>query len=243
MTSTVRLRRRVTTSTSTSVGAVVAAVATTVAAVATTGCAGDPPSAVVGIEVTGCSPYPEVGSGMFVTVEQFDEPVVLTAAHVLKGAREITVTRDDVRGRGTIIAFDPDMDLALVAVDGVEAPFPWTVDSASAEEGDRGVAYVVRDGEAVTVPITIARRVRIRTEDIYINGETLRPGYELTADIGPGDSGGAVVVDGSVVGVVWARSRRSADRAYAIDPERGGDLVGYQLDSGDLSSVDLTRCS
>lgn len=207
------------------------------------GCAADPPSAVVGLQVIGCSPYPEVGSGMLVTVEGVDEPVVLTSAHVVKGAREISVTRGDARGDATIVAFDPDLDLAYLAVDGIEAPFPWPIDSEAVEGGERGVAYVVRDGEVVPLPLTITRRVQIRTEDIYVEGETVRPGYELAVDIDAGDSGGAVVVDGRVVGVVWARSRRDTERAYAIDPVRAGDRVRAQLDSGDLTDVDLTRCS
>lgn len=218
--------------------AVLLATATIVA-----GCAADPPSAVVGLQVVGCSPHPEVGSGMVVEVDGVDEPLVLTAAHVVKGAREITVSRGEVRGTATIVAFDPDMDLAYLAVEGIETRFPRSVDSAAVDGGERGIAYVVRDGEVVSLPLTVARRVQIRTEDVYIEGETLRPGYELAVDIDAGDSGGAVVVGGDVVGVVWARSRRDTERAYAIDPVRAGDLVREQLETGDLSGVDLTRCS
>lgn len=221
-----------------------AAVGTVVAAAAVlTACAADPPSAVVGLQVVGCSPHPESGSGMFVEVDGVDDPLVLTSAHVVKGAREVTVRRGQASGVGTVVAFDPDMDLAYLAVDGLAAPFPWTIDSDRITGGEDGVAYVVRDGEAQALPVTIRRRVQIRTEDVYIEGETLRPGYELGVDIDAGDSGGAVVVDGRVVGVVWARSRRDTERAYAIDPSRAGELVRRQLVTGDLSGVDLTRCS
>lgn len=207
------------------------------------GCAADPPSALVGLQVVGCSPYPDVGSGMFVEVAGSSRPLVLTSAHVVKGAREITITRGEARGTATIVAFDPDMDLAYLAVDGLTAPFPWSVDSGSIVGGERGAAYLVRGGEPVVLPLTVARRVQIRTEDVYIEGETMRPGYELSVDIDAGDSGGAVVVHGKVIGVVWARSRRDADRAYAIDPVRAGDLIERQITSGDLGDVDLTRCS
>lgn len=223
-----------------------AVAAVVVLAAVLAGCAGDPPSAVVGLQVVGCSPHPEIGSGMFVDVNGIggiDEPLVLTSAHVVKGARDITVTRGGARGTATIVAFDPDMDLAYLAVDGIGTRFPWSVDSDAVVGGERGVAYVVRDGEAVSLPVTVARRVQIRTEDVYIEGETMRPGYELAVDIDAGDSGAAVVVDGKVVGVVWARSRRDSERAYAIDPVRAGERVRRQLDTGDLTDVDLTRCS
>jgi hypothetical protein len=42
---------------------------------------------------------------------------------------------------------------------------------------------------------------------------------------------------------VWARSRQDTDRAYAIDPVRAGARVREQLATGDLTDVDLTRCS
>jgi S1-C subfamily serine protease len=206
-----------------------------------TGCANDPPSAAVGVEVLGCDPGVEHGSGMIVDTDL--GPLVLTSAHVVKGARSITVTRGDERAEATIVAFDPEMDLAHLAVDDLATPFPWPIDSTSITGGETGSAYVVRDGRVVTLPVTVVRRINIRTEDIYIDGETLRPGYELRVDIDPGDSGGAVVVDGEAIGVVWARSRRTTDRAYAIDPDRAGTTITRQLQTGDLTGVDLTRCS
>ncbi|MFZ8997056.1 MAG: trypsin-like peptidase domain-containing protein [Ilumatobacteraceae bacterium] len=206
-----------------------------------TGCANDPPSAAVGIEVRGCDPGIEHGSGMIVDTDI--GPLVLTSAHVVKGARSITVTRGDERAQATVVAFDPEMDLAHLAVDELATPFPWAVDSTAITGGEVGSAYVVRDGRVVTLPVTVVRRINIRTEDIYIDGETLKPGYELRVDIDPGDSGGAVVVDGEVIGVVWARSRRDVDRAYGIDPDRAGTTITRQLRTGDLTGVDLTRCS
>lgn len=206
------------------------------------GCAPDPPSAVVALAATGCGPHPDVGSGMFVDVDGVVDPLVLTSAHVVAGARKITVTRGEASGTGTVVALDPDMDLAYVAVDGLVASHPWAVDSSAVAGGERATVYVVRDGRVVALPSVIDRRVQIRTEDVYVEGETLRPGYELSAQIQEGDSGGAVVVAGKVVGVAWARSRTGDRRAYAIDPHRAGDHIREQVLTGDLGVVDLTRC-
>jgi len=207
-----------------------------------TGCDSAATSAAVGLRVVGCRPHPEHGSGALVRLPGVDEPLVLTAAHVVAGAEDITVTRGDTAQMGTIVAFDPEMDLAYLAIEGVDGSPAWTIDSAAVTSGDTGVAHVARDDVPVEVPVTFERRVTIRTEDIYVEGETRRPGFELTADIDEGDSGGAVVVDGKVVGVVWARSRRASDRAYAIDPVRAGERLRAQLATGDLGDVDLTRC-
>jgi hypothetical protein len=94
----------------------------------------------------------------------------------------------------------------------------------------------------VALPVTIARRVIIDTEDVYGEGSTTRPGYELVADIEPGDSGALVVIDGEGIAVVWSRSRRTDDRAWAIDPIRGGDTIRDHLANGIDPEIDLERC-
>lgn len=208
-----------------------------VAALALTACAPDPPAGVVGLAVDSCDPGIENGAGIVVA-----PGLALTSAHVVAGGKGISVHHADRAFEGTIVGFDPEMDLAYVAFE-PRAAASLDVDSDRVEPGDHGVAWVVREGEIVDVPVTIRRRVNIRTEDIYIQGETLRPGYELDADIRSGDSGAAVVVGGKVVGVIWARSTKFDDRAYAIDPERAGDLIDRQLRTGELGpDVDITRC-
>lgn len=169
--------------------------------------------------------------------------LVLTAAHVVAGADEIVVSRPGrPTATATIVAFDPEMDLAYLDV-GSWYGTPQPVASDHVDAGDRGVAWVYRDGEPVEVPVHIRRRVNIRTEDIYVEGETNRPGFELDAAIESGDSGGAVLVDGELAGVIWARSRRFEDRAYAIDPSRAGELIDHQRSSRELGDdVDVTRC-
>lgn len=200
------------------------------------GCAPDPPTAIVGIVAEGCQPGRETGSGALV-----EDAIVLTSAHTLRGAQSVSVTLGDASVDAEIVGFDPDLDLAYLQVD-LPGAQPLDVDSSSVDAGDRGRAWVVRNGGPVPIDVTVERRIRLRTEDIYVEGETERPAFELSADIEPGDSGGPVIVDGNVVGVVWARSRDAAGRAYAIDPDRGGDRIDQQVETGSLGDVDVSRC-
>ena len=213
-----------------------------VAAVALPGCGADLPDGVVGLTHVGCPPETSNGSG--ITVEP---GLVLTAAHVLKGADEVAVTNGRRTTTATVVAFDPAMDLALVRLaDGLGTPTPIAeLDDIGEEdmEGRSGVAYVLRDGRVVSIPVTVRRMINLRTEDIYIDGRYDRPAWELDADTRSGDSGGAVVIDGRVIGVLSLRSNRFESRAYAVDPVRGGDTIRRQLASGDLGDVDLTRCT
>lgn len=207
-------------------------------------CAPDSPSAIVGLSVKACDTGLESGSGAFV-----GPGVVLTAAHVVAGARTITVERpgSDRPMRGEIVGFDPINDLAYIKVHDRSYQH-LEVANSSAVSGDTGVAYVVRKGAVIALPIEVARPVNIRTEDIYIDTMTNRPGLELVADINAGDSGGVVVVDGRVVGVIWARSNLAADRAYAMDIVAGSASVDEQLATGVIGDdatgapIDLARC-
>ena len=206
-------------------------------ALVTTACAPDPPAAVVGLIVDSCDPGIELGSGMVIA-----PGLALTAAHVVAGGDGITVDQQGRRSAGTIVAFDPDMDLAYVAFDSGPSAIP-TVASAHVDAGDTGTAYVVREGEVTHVPVRVRRSITLRTEDIYIQGETLRPAFELDADIRSGDSGGAVMIDGKVVAVISLSSNKYEARAYAIDAVRAADLIEQQRASGQLGpDVDITRC-
>lgn len=207
-------------------------------------CAPDPPSAIVGLSVKACDTGLESGSGAFVA-----PGIVLTAAHVVAGATTITIERPGIGSPmvGEIIGFDPINDLAYIKVDDRTTQHLQVATSA-AGAGDVGTAYVVRKGTVVSLPIEIARPVNIRTEDIYIDTMTNRPGFELVADIDAGDSGGVVVVDSKVVGIVWARSNLAPDRAYAMDIVAGSASVDEQLATGVIGDdaagtpIDLARC-
>ncbi len=208
--------------------ALLAVAAATTGSLLATACAPDPPSAIVGLTVNACDTGSESGSGALVA-----PGIVITAAHVVAGAESITIDRP---GRaapmaGTVVGFDPINDLAYISVDDSSGEH-LDLATAAVRTGDTGTAYVVRDGEVVALPIEIARPINIRTEDIYVDTMTNRPGYELGGRIEAGDSGGVVVVDGQVVGVIWARSNKTENRAYAMDIVAGSTTIDEQLRSG-----------
>lgn len=182
----------------------------TAGVLALAGCASDPPSAIVGIRAEGCGVH--IGSGAFIGVD-----TVLTAAHTVAGAESLTVFSDGRSLPAELIALDADNDLALVRADGPRGE-PLPMHTRRVDAGSAAVAYVVRDGEVISLPVTIVRWVTVETTDIYREEEVSRPGLEISGAIEPGDSGAAVVADGKLVGVVWARSNQSLGRSYATDP-------------------------
>lgn len=140
---------------------------------------------------------------------------VVTNAHVVAGASEITVTdADGVSRAAELRAFDPVRDLALLSVVGLEA----TALETDAPQGGTDATALVRAAEAIEVAeVRIERTINIISTDIYGQGEHRRRGMELSADIDAGDSGGAILdASGRVVGIVFSASRTQTDVAYAV---------------------------
>jgi S1-C subfamily serine protease len=181
----------------------------------------EPAASTVGIEARGCRLLPNQAVGVAV-----DGDLVVTVAHAVAGEQDIDVITPDGRTLpASLAAIDPDLDAAVLHVDGLELPaLP-----RHAFDGARGSpASIVRidDGRAETVPVTIRRRVSINTTDIYRKGEHVRPGFELGASVVAGDSGSGVIDDdGRLLGVVWAASREAEDRAWALPIEAYEPLV------------------
>ena len=177
-----------------------------------------PIEAAVQVRVAGCRSIEHLGQGSMVGPR-----LVLTSAHVVAGGTAIDLTTaDGSAASGTVVHLDPDLDLALLETDR-ELGRPLAI--GRADPGDVGTVVVRRDDQLQPMSVGVVRPVTIRTEDIYIEGHVLRPGYELEATIEPGDSGGAVVVDGRAVAVVWSRSRQNDNRAWAIDPNAIADAI------------------
>ena len=203
----------------------------------------DPRPQAVGIRAEGCRAVADLGSGLAIGPD-----LVLTSAHTVAGASDLTVLIDaKTTAPATVVAFDPSMDLAYLRTSGdaaIESTRP-VISSEQAEPGVAGRALVFRDGAATEVDVEIRRRVVINTEDIYVEEGARRPGFEISADIQLGDSGGAVLVGGEVIAIVWARTRDfDDDRFYAIDVSRARGRIDAQLAAGDLGpEVDLSRCT
>jgi S1-C subfamily serine protease len=158
------------------------------------------------------------------------EDLVVTNAHVVAGERETEVIRDDgSRADATVVAFDPDRDLAVLRVPGLDRD-PLAIAPSSAESAG-GVYGHPGGGPLRIAPFAVSRRINAVGRDIYGTGVTTRDVLELRASLRPGDSGSALVSPaGTVVGVAFAIAPDRADVAYALATDElqavlSGDLV------------------
>ncbi|MCU1498320.1 MAG: hypothetical protein JWM47_2273 [Acidimicrobiales bacterium] len=152
------------------------------------------------------------------------DDLVATNAHVVAGEDETAVETSDGRSHpGTVLAFDPDRDLAIVSVPGLDRP---VLPLGAAAVGDRGAVFGHPGGGPLRLaPFEVGERVDATGSDIYDREQVTRQVLVLAAALRPGDSGSALVSpDGDVVGV-----------AFAIAPDRPG--VSYALSTRELQAV------
>ncbi|MHC3472473.1 MarP family serine protease [Streptomyces sp. 7R007] len=169
---------------------------------------------------------------------------VMTNAHVVAGIDDPSVRIGGV-GRSyqaRVVLFDPDRDVAVLYVPGLDAPVLRFDDSAA--RGDSAVvAGYPQDGDLNLQAATVAGRVRATGQNIYSDATVTREIYSIRSTVRPGNSGGPLLTtDGRVYGVVFARSTTNDETGYvltaaevAADARRAADATGA-VDTGELIS-------
>ncbi|MFH1474250.1 MAG: MarP family serine protease, partial [Chloroflexota bacterium] len=143
----------------------------------------------------------------------------VTNAHVVAGSERITLRGVAGSGRGTVVLFDPDLDIAVVRATALRLPALVLAPKAP-DRGVVGAALGYPNGAGISaLPAAVTARVRARGRDIYGEAPIVRDVLELRAAIEPGGSGGPLVLpNGTVGGVVFAESRTDETVGYALDP-------------------------
>ena len=168
---------------------------------------------------------------------------MLTNAHVVAGARSVQVQLASGRSvDATVVLYDPDRDIAVLHVPGVDAP-ALTLAATDAVQGD--IAAVV--GYPENGPFTVrTARVRGRTEidgtNIYGTGDVRRSIYSIRAIVREGNSGGPLLAaNGTVLGIVFATARDSADTGFVLsDDELAPDAAAGRGRTAAMTTGDCT---
>jgi len=205
---------------------------------------GDPQAAAIAARAVGSTVRVEaLGCGASFTGTAFSVAAgyFVTNAHVVAGADRVTLRSAVSSGRGTVVLFDPDLDVAVVRAPALELP-PLVLASRAPERGTVGAALGHPNGARLTVlPAAVTAQVRARGRDLYGRSPVVRNILELQAEIEPGDSGGPLVLaSGTVGGVVFAESRTDPGVGYALDPTAVAVAVGPGV--GETAAVDTGPC-
>lgn len=147
--------------------------------------------------------------------------LVATNAHVVAGIPSVSV--DDANGshNASVLVFDPNLDMAVLAVGGLAgSPLPIVV--AQQRNGTHVIALGYPGGGVFTSSAAnIIDERQASGRNIYNSGLVTRVIYELNANIEPGNSGGPLVrPDGTVVGLVFAKSTTNPNLGYALTADQ-----------------------
>lgn len=154
----------------------------------------------------------QAGSGFVVADDR-----VVTNAHVVAGVTEPVIESPGGETlSGSVVFFDPELDLAVILVPGLSAatlPLGDTLTAgtdAAVQGYPYGGPFSARAASVVAVGTTPIM-------DIYGVSSHPREIYSLAADVREGNSGGPLLsLSGEVVGVIFARSADSETVGYAV---------------------------
>ena len=179
----------------------------------------------------------QTGSGALIAPDR-----VVTNAHVIAGVSEPAVELPDGQvATGRAVYFNSSSDLALLAVDGLDAaPAPVGATMSPGEQG-----YVMgypAGGPFVAGPALVQARAVSTVNNIYGSSPSDLEVYQLGADVRQGNSGGPLVdAEGNVAGVVFARAMEGGEVGFAVTAEAAGEVLS---DPGSFTeSVSTGQCA
>ena len=192
-------------------------------------------NSVVRIQGQGCGGV-VYGSGFVVGTN-----LVATNAHVVAGISQPQV--QDVNGThgGRVIWFDPNLDLAVLRVNGL-AGKPLSLNKATVASGAPAAVLGYPGGGPFTAdPAAVLNEFEASGQNIYNSGHVLRAVYEIQATVIPGNSGGPLVSEnGTVIGVVFAESTSYDHVGYALAMSKV--ISEIQTASQDYQTVSTGAC-
>lgn len=147
--------------------------------------------------------------------------LVMTNAHVVAGLSAATVeTEADRLNRAKVVYFDPESDIALLHVDGLEAePIDLAEEDLSRGESAAFIGYPA-GGPQQTHGAVVASKATVSIANIYGEDPTLQSIYQLNAEVAQGNSGGPLIdKSGDAVGLIFAKSRSDGEVGFALSLE------------------------
>ena len=148
--------------------------------------------------------------------------LIVTNAHVVAGVEDLAVRVRPQQSsqRATVVYFDPDVDIALVRTQKLQAR-PVSLARTSLESQDPAVVAGFPRGERFeAASVRVRTRVNARGESIYGETGVERDVYVLRGSVEQGMSGGALTDEfGEVFGMVFASGFEDRATAYAGDAD------------------------
>ncbi|GAA5164990.1 MULTISPECIES: MarP family serine protease [Amycolatopsis] len=161
------------------------------------------------------------GSGFVVAPQR-----VMTNAHVVAGTDETAVETSQGRLPARVIYFDPEVDVAVLAVPRLQAP-PLRIASSRGKAGDDAIVLgYPLDGPYTATAGRIRNEITLQGPDIYDSRTVRRDVFTVRAQVRSGNSGGPLVnPQGEVVGVVFGASVEDPDTGFTLTAQQVAPVI------------------
>lgn len=184
------------------------------------------------VEVTTCGGY-QVGSGFLVGPR-----LIVTAAHVVKGAQTVAVRGLHDESLGTVIGTDKERDVALIRTTtdvGEGEPLAFAADEP--EQGDEIVAIGYPDGRPQTPTSGTVSRL---SQSVDVDNRRLHDLVQFDAEGLPSSGGPLLDLSGAVVGMTDSADDYVNGFNYAVSSKTARPLIAAWTDSP--AEVSPGRC-
>jgi serine protease Do len=161
---------------------------------------------------SGETPFRGQGSGFVIS----KDGLILTNAHVVRDAREVTVKLADRRElKAKVLGSDPATDIAVLRVNAQDLPTVQFGDPKSLQVGD----YVLAIGAPFGFEQTVTAGI-VSAKGRSLPGDAYVPFIQTDAAVNPGNSGGPLFdADGNVMGInaqIYSQTGGYQGLAFAI---------------------------
>jgi S1-C subfamily serine protease len=168
------------------------------------------------VKVTGSAPSCRrriEGSGFV-----FAPGKVMTNAHVVAGTTgSVNVEVNGSDDNGQVVYYNPDLDLAVINVPGLQAAaMTWAPAQAKTEDSAIVVGYPL-DGPFTAVSARVRDVRDLPGTDIYKTHEVTRQIYTIRSTVKSGNSGGPLLdPQGRLLGVIFAAAVDDSETGFAL---------------------------
>ena len=168
--------------------------------------------------------FRSAGSGVIVDA---DNGYIVTNAHVVQNASEITITLvDDIELKAEVVGADERSDVAVLKVTSGKLPAEIALaDSSKLQVGD----FVIAIGNPFGLQHTVTSGIVSALGRSGINRDALEDFIQTDAAINPGNSGGALVsLDGELVGI----------NSVILSSQGGGNIgIGFAIPANMVRAI------
>ena len=148
---------------------------------------------------------------------------VMTNAHVVAGVANPFVIVGQRRIPAKVVLFDPKLDVAVLATNGLGLS-PLEFDKSGRAGEKAAVLGYPENGPFDARAARIRMEQRLRSPDIYDKGQVVRQTFSIRSLVRSGNSGGPLVSEeGKVLGVIFAASITDRSTGYALTATQVGE--------------------